>query len=259
MNRYALFAFSLFVIWGIAYATGCDITLPVAPVLVEPDTTPVPNGREVISTLRADEWYVIESTVELIALQSPGGLVTIDCDNGPVMLRGKFADGTGKIERRKYTSPFVYSVSGVKAGKFELILIPTGVALESAIVRQCLTVEDGTKPIPPPGPGPGPEPAPKAKTVSLAIVEDTMNRSPDMAITMNGLVAWTAFVDAGNDWRSYDLTTGEARGKKAITDLNGPSPGLVVYDKATSKMIHRGNMPATIGELKTLIRGLTGG
>ena len=80
-----------------------------------------------------------------------------------------------------------------------------------------------------------------------------------MAITMNGLVAWTAFVDAGNDWRSYDLTTGEARGKKAITDLNGPSPGLVVYDKATSKMIHRGNMPATIGELKTLIRGLTGG
>ena len=80
-----------------------------------------------------------------------------------------------------------------------------------------------------------------------------------MAITMNGLVGWTAFVDSGNDWRAYDLTTGEARGKKAITDLNGPSPAIVIYDKATGQMIHRGDMPATIDELKTLIGGLTGG
>ena len=213
MNRYALFAFALFVTYGLAYATGGDIVLPVTPVLVEPDTTPVPSS-EVISTIRADEWYIVESTVELIALQSPGGLVTIDCDNGPVMLRGKFADGTGKIERRKYTSPFVYSVSGVKAGTFELILIPTGVALESAIVRQCLTVEDGTKPIPPPGPGPGPEPpTPPSPVTSFRVifVKESGSTLPANQTAIPGAKAIRDYLTAKTTpenglagWREYD-------------------------------------------------------
>jgi hypothetical protein len=66
-------------------------------------------------------------------------------------------------------------------------------------------------------------------------------------------------VDSGNDWRAYALTTGEARGKQAITDLNGPVPGIVIYEKTTRKMIHRGDLPATFDELKKLIGGLTGG
>ena len=86
-----------------------------------------------------------------------------------------------------------------------------------------------------------------------------MNTSPETAIVLNAVANWTTFVDAGNDWRRYDLTTGEAKGIKAITDLNGPSPGLVIYDKATGTMIHRGNLPTTVYELKTLIGGLTDG
>jgi hypothetical protein len=237
------------------------IRLPMTPVLVEPDNTPVPSS-EVISTLAADQWYVVESVGEVIALQSPEGIVDIESTSGPIKVRGMFVDGTGKIETRTYSSPYVYFVTAKTSGKTELILIPIGVTAQQDIVRQVLTVS-GIGPQPPPGPGPEPqpepEPTPQATNVSLAIVEDTMNRTPEMAITMNGIVGWTAFVDSGNDWRAYDLTTGEARGKKAITDLNGPSPGIVIYDKATGKMIHRGDMPATIDELKTLIGGLTGG
>jgi len=248
-------------IWVAAYCwparSDDSIRLPMTPVLVEPDNTPVPSS-EVISTLAADQWYVVESVGEVIALQSPEGIVDIEATSGPIKVRGQFVDGNGRIETRTYSSPYVYFVTAKTSGKTELILIPVGVTTQSDIVRQVLTVS-GIGPQPPPGPEPQPEPSPTAKHVSLAIVEDTMNRTPEMAIAMNGLVGWTAFVDAGNDWRAYDLTTGEARGRKAITDLNGPSPGIVVYDKATGKMIHRGDMPATIDELKTLIGGLTGG
>jgi hypothetical protein len=247
------------IVWAVAYCVESRaddaIKLPMTPVLVEPDSTPVPSS-EVIGALQADQWYVIESGTELITLTSPEGYVDIEASSGPIRVRGLFVDGANKIETRTYSSPFVYFVTAKASGKTELILIPHGVTSQADIVRQVLTVS-GVGPRP--GPEPEPKPIPTVKNVSIAIVEDTMNRSPDMAITMNGLVAWTEFVDAGNDWRAYDLTTGEARGKKAITDLNGPSPGLVIYDKATGKMIHRGNMPATIGELKTLIGGLTGG
>ena len=86
-----------------------------------------------------------------------------------------------------------------------------------------------------------------------------MNRSPDTAILMNGLVAWTEFVDGGNDWRAYDLKTGEARGKQAITDINGPVPGIVIYAKPGGQVMHRGTLPETFDELKKLIARLTGG
>lgn len=257
MNRYALFAFSLFVIWGIAYATGCDITLPVAPVLVEPDTTPVPSS-ETIGSLSADQFYVVESDTELITLTSPEGFVDIEASSGPIRVRGLFVDGANKIETRIYSSPFIYFVTAKASGKTELILIPHGVTSQADIVRQVLTVSGGG-PKPPPDDDTKPKPQPTVKNVSIAIVEDTMNRSPDMAILMNQMHAWTAFVDSGNDWRSYDLTTGEPKGKQAITDLNGPAPGIVIYDKANRTMIHRGNMPATFAEFKTLIGSLTGG
>jgi len=261
-------------IWVVAFCWPApaddSIHLPMVPVLIEPDAQPRPvpidpSEPVAVSTLTADSWYVIESDAPLIVLSSPTGLVQVQADEGPLRVRGIFADGTGETETRTYQSKNLYFVNAIKAGSTELLVVPVGVSDESQIVRQVLTVTVG--PRPPPGPGPEPqpnpqpkpEPTPQAENVSLAIVEDTMNRSPEMAITMNGLVGWTAFVDSGNDWRAYDLTTGEARGQKAITDLNGPSPGIVVYNKATGTMIHRGDMPATIDELKTLIGGLTGG
>ena len=256
MNRYSLFAFALFVVYGVAYATGGDITLPRTPVLIPPDTTPVPSS-ETIGSLSADQFYVVESDTELITLTSPEGLLDIEASSGPIKVRGVFVDGADKIETRTYTSPFVYFVTAKASGKTELILIPTGITSQADIVRQVLTVS-GVGPKPPPDDDTKPKPQPTIKNVSIAIVEDTMNRSPDMAILMNQMHAWTAFVDSGNDWRSYDLTTGEPKGKQAITDLNGPAPGIVIYDKANRTMIHRGNMPATFAELKTLIGGLTG-
>lgn len=241
-----------------------DIVLPIAPVITEPEPTPSPRPAiQPIDKLAVGQWYVIESKLELITLQSPEGVVDIDQMAGPIIARGMFVDGIpGKVETRTLSSPFVYFVAAKLPGKVELILIPVGVSEVSEIVRQVLTVS-GVGPQPPPDPDPIPDPepnpTPKVKNVSLAIVEDVMNRSPETAILMNAVVNWSEFIDSGNDWRAYDLTTGEAKGIKAIDDLNGPSPGLVIYDKATGTMIHRGNLPTTVYEFKTLIGGLTNG
>jgi hypothetical protein len=244
---------------SIAAADDSPIRLPMETTVI-PDVAPVPISGA-ISRLSADSLYVVTADVPLIILQSPdGGLVKITSVASPMNFFAKFADGNGQFESRLYDDPHIYVLSPVKAGTIELLLIPQGVESADAIVRQALTVS-GLAPNPPPGPepDPGPFPSPTVKNVSIAIVEDTMNRSPDTAILMNQLVAWSDFMDAGNDWRAYDLKTGEAKGKQAITDLNGPVPGIVIYEKSTRKMIHRGQMPATFGEMKTLVGRLTGG
>jgi len=256
-----LAGFCLLLCCQVATADEKPIRLPMTPGVV-PEPGPVAGA---VDKLEPDSLYIVTADVGLIILQSPdGGLVRITAIESPMSVFAKFADGNGQFEFRKYTDKFIYALSPIKSGTCELLLIPQGVEDADAIVRQTLTVS-GVGPQPPPVPGPGPEPKPDpepqptVKNVSLAIVEDTMNRSPDTAILMNQLVAWTEFVDAGNDWRAYDLKTKETRGKQAITDLNGPVPGIVIYDRSTRKMIHRGDVPATFGDLKALVGRLTGG
>lgn len=132
------------------------IVLPMTPVLVEPDAPPAPEPTvepRIIGTIKPDEWYVVESAIELITLQSPDGLLAIESTSGPIKVRGKFSDGTGKTETREYRSPYVYFVTAEKTGTTELILVPVGVLEAKDIVRQVLVVS-GTGPIPPPVPDP---------------------------------------------------------------------------------------------------------
>lgn len=238
-----------------------SILLPTREVTTETHSVPgTVTTTEIIDTIKPGVWYLIRSKNPLFVIDSPQGSVSII--SGPSSVDGIFADGDGTSEIRVFDpSESTYLIQGLKPCKTELLLIPVGVSERKAIVRQSLTVSgEGPKPPPIPDDDTNPDPKPPvAEHVSVAIVEDTMNRSPDIAIVMNGLAAWAEFVDAGNDWRLYDLTTKEAKGKKAITDLNGPSPGIVIYDKKTGAMIHRGEMPKTFAELKALIGGLTNG
>ena len=133
-----------------------DIRLPMSP----PGPEPAPVEQQPISTLKADEWYVIESDAPLAVLSSPVGLVSVTEDAGPIRIKGKFADGNGRTETRSYAGPHVYSVEAVKSGTVELILIPVGFTDAAQIRRQTLTVS-GLGPQPPPDPGPGPDPGPQ--------------------------------------------------------------------------------------------------
>lgn len=249
-----------------------SIRLPMLPVNVEPNPQPRPidpTEPRAVDTIRADEWYVVESSVELIALQSPGGFVTIDSDAGPITLRGKFADGSGKIEKRKYSSPYVYSVSGVKAGKFELVLVPIGVTLETAIVRQVLTVADGTKPNPPPDPGPGPKPEPAPDPVAptkiqFVIIEDPTLRAtlpPEQIAIMDGgevreySKTHCTITDGTPDKRvlslRQDVSGQPAWIREAFAEPRTSVPWLVIV--TPTKRIS-GALPATVAETLTLLK-----
>jgi len=161
------------------------IILPMTPVLTEPNQ-PAPvidvSVSKPISQLVIGEWYVIESDIELIVLQSPDKLLTIDVSTGPVKAMGKFCDGNGKVESREYKRAFVYFVSSENPGKTELILIPVAVATQADIVRQVLTVS-GVGPQPPPDilvPTPVivvPSPVIVPSKLQFVIIEDPSERA----------------------------------------------------------------------------------
>ncbi len=122
-----------------------------------PELPPAPEVSGNVETVRPDEWYVIESDSPLIAILSPVGIARVTADEGPLKIKGKFADGTGQTETRTYRGKHIYTIEAVVQGKTELILIPASVTEEQQIVRQVLTVV-GPRPPPPPDPPLPPDP-----------------------------------------------------------------------------------------------------
>jgi hypothetical protein len=249
-----------------------QIIFPIIPVLnekdVQEDDLPSPPPERLpkfVSDLSEETWLVIESEDPIVVTSSPLGHVTVQPEEGPVKVRGKFADGTGKIETRVFSSKYLYFVNAIKQGKIEiLIFTPQVVTEEKDIPRFPLNVM-GIAPIPPPGPGPGPGPGPKppdpvSDAVFIAVVEDVLNRTPDAAIVMNAMAGWVDLAKDGSSFRSYHIETGEVNGKKAIQDAAGLGlPAMVVYDKPGGKVLRAMPLPLTFDGVKRVISELTGG
>lgn len=249
------------------------IIIPIVPVLEEeqipeedhPAPAPKPHrGPVPVNSLSEDTWYVVESQVQLIVLHSPAGHVAVQPEEGPVKVRGRFADGTGKTETRTFGSKYLYFVNAVKAGSIELLIVPIGVSEESEVIRQPLTVM-GLQPIPPPkpepspkpDPGPMPEPAPVVDQVAIAVVHDAKNIAPGTSILLNSLVNWSEYVDAGNTWRIYDVADTTDRAKKAIADAKDlPLPAMVVCDQKTGKVLRSFPMPDSFESLRRILSEL---
>lgn len=262
-----------------------DILLPMTPVLVEPTPEQLPKPApqpdtqaEVITKLDLGVIYVIETKVKQLIVTIPDGY--LDVKEYDVSLRehtfiGTFVDGRlddkGKrVFDEERTVPsnkeykYAYKIKGVKAGSVGLVLVPEGVTQRDKISSITLTVTDGSKPNPPPGPTPKPEPDPdpdptpiKAENIRVCIIEDTMNRSPETAAVLNSLVGWTAFADAGNQYRLYDKSTKEPAGVAAITAAGIiPLPAMVVYDNKTGAMITATALPGSFSGFKTIVEGL---
>jgi len=248
-----------------------QIIFPIIPVLDEKEVPeedhPAPAPQRLpkfVSDLSEETWLVIESQDPIVVTSSPLGHVTVQPEEGPVKVRGKFADGTGKIETRVFSSKHLYFVNAIKQGKIEiLIFTPQVVTEEKDIPRFPLNVM-GISPIPPPNPKP-PDPDPKppdpvSDTVFIAIVEDVLNRTPDTAIVMNATAGWVDLTKNGSSFRAYHIETGEVNGKKAIQDAAGLGlPAMVVYDKPGGKALRAIPLPLTFDGVKRVISELTGG
>jgi outer membrane biosynthesis protein TonB len=193
----------------------------------------------------------------------PEGLVEIDSDDGarPMKVKGKFADGTGKVETRTFTSKHLYFVNAVKAGQMEMLIIPEGAISKTQSQRHKIVVM-GQGPIPPPDPDPEPEPEPEPMPVPtgnvvISIVEDAQNRKPDTAILLNAMAGWNALKDAGNDWRLYDVATSEPKGKQAVEDAKSAElPAMIIRDKETDKILRVIPLPKDFDSLKRILSEL---
>lgn len=120
-----------------------------------PTPQPQPTDPEVVDTLAAGVWYVIQSDTSLDVRHYPSGLIDVLETQGPAKLLGRFADAPDKIDVRQFESEWLYVLQARGTGKTMLVLT----AIEGGqikIVEQMLTVV-GTNPQPPPIP-PEPEP-----------------------------------------------------------------------------------------------------
>lgn len=143
---------------GLASARATDppavIHLPNVPV---PDV-PMPPPDSVVK-LSEGQLYVVDSTVQLVILSSPAGILTTTGETGPVKMKGEFVDAPGKILTRTFKGPFVYTVDVVATGKAELLIVPLGLKTEKDVLRRTLDANLGPRP-PPPAPTPTPTPVP---------------------------------------------------------------------------------------------------
>lgn len=142
-------------LWSLAAAadqTPEKIRFPIS-------TAPAPNPTA-ITTLTADRLYVIDSDIPVIVLASPEGLVSVTEESGPIKIRGKFIDGTGKTETRTYKGKSVYSIEALATGRVELLIVPAGSTKAADVIRKTVDVDAGTGPIPPPKPPDPPTPEP---------------------------------------------------------------------------------------------------
>ena len=119
---------------------GPAIIFPAGPVAQ--DAQPVPPT---VDTIKTDEWYVIESDVALIVLDSPAGLVQVRTAKQGAVLLGKFA-GVRGITERTIGRPFGYLVRGMAGGEVELLVFPAGGSDPADLRRRRLTVQAVTDP-----------------------------------------------------------------------------------------------------------------
>jgi hypothetical protein len=131
------------------------IRLPMTPVAPVVPPAPPPAPVADVSKLAADQWYVIDSDVPVIVLASPAGLVRVTEEAGPVRIKGRFADGAGKVETRDYKGKHVVTVEAVATGRVEIIVVPVGAQKAADVIRRTLDVYTG---LPPPLPDDPPKP-----------------------------------------------------------------------------------------------------
>jgi len=241
--------------------------LPIRlPELAVP--TPMPRPASAVSKLASDEWYIVDSDVPVLVLASPEGVVSITEDAGPVKIRGKFADGAGKVESRTYKGKSVFTVEAVQTGRVEILIVPVGGDAKS-VIRRTLDVSSNVGPRPPPDPTPDPKPtptpAPYTGKFSMVVIEET-----DVAANNRGQF----FAD--KELRDYLATklVGKPRiADKDVVDASGQPPkDLAPYlNHAKGKglpqlyliapdgtVLYEGDLPKTPAELIATVKKVGG-
>jgi len=192
---------------------GPVVTVPVVPPVTEPSDKPHP-----VATVSSEEFYVLQSATEVVIVTSPPGLVEVTHELGPLIARGRWAGGGGKVETRLLEAAHLYFVDARQAGKTELIVIPIGMTDASQIQRQLVTVQLGPQPPPPPDPVDEDQiPVDDTKGFRVLLLLDE-TADPATLAAVNSLQTRRWLDDQTDDWRRWDRSTVEA------DDMNDEEP-----------------------------------
>ncbi len=218
------------------------VVMPDTPAATPP--VPPPPAPDAVTRLAPDQLFVIEAKVPCLVITSPEGIASVTGEAGPLRIRAKFV-GSDKVETKTFAGPHVYTVEGVKSGRIEVIVVPTGFLKPSEVVRRTIDVETGLGPIPPPGPPPGPPPpgpppgpppTPGALHVLISVEDGDVTKLPlgqQIAMTaasvrkyMNDKCAKGA--GGQPEWRIWD---------KDLDKSKSSSPALIAADKREKKSL----------------------
>ena len=196
--------------------------VPVVPAPVVPPVTDPSDVAQPVATVSSEEFYVLQSAAEVVIVTSPPGLVEVTHELGPLIARGRWAGGGGKVETRLLEADHLYFVDARQAGKTELIVIPIGMTDASQIQRQLVTVQLGPQPPPPPDPDPDPVdddqiPVDDTKGFRVLLLLDE-TADPATLAAVNSLQTRRWLDDQTDDWRRWDRSTVEA------DDMNDEEP-----------------------------------
>ena len=192
--------------------------VPVVPVRVVPPDAEPSDVAEPVATVSSEEFYVLQSATEVVIVTSPPGLVEVTHELGPLIARGRWAGGGGKVETRLLEAAHLYFVDARQAGKTELIVIPIGMTDASQIQRQLVTVQLGPQPPPPPDPVDDDQiPVDDTKGFRVLLLLDE-TADPATLAAVNSLQTRRWLDDQTDDWRRWDRSTVE------VDDMDDEEP-----------------------------------
>jgi hypothetical protein len=237
------------------------------PVPVSPDTVPVVSPGTI---------YIVQSDAAFMLLSSPSKIVSVMYDQGPMKIRGVFADGSGKVETRTYQNKFIAVVDAIDGatGRVELLFVPSGVTEENSIQRMLIDIGAAPQPPPIPEPKPIPTPDPKPHPVltgfrALIIHESSEAYSREQLNILNSPAIYaylnTHCIKNGSvpEWRKWDkdvvLGANESPALKQLwADSKakiGKLPQLVIATNSQAKYY---DLPATEADTLTLLKSIGG-
>lgn len=188
------------------------IRLPVVGHQQESKPAPVDS----VVKLTPEVLYVVESDTDCLVFLSPGGSVSVTKETGPLTMRGKFADGSGKVETRKFTAKYLFLFDAVKDGRDELIIVPVGAKSETEAKR--VTFQVGQLPQPPPVDPKPVDPKPvDPKPVTSFRVFLIYESAQTMTAAQNGIL----YGKAVEDWMTANCTGGKAGWRRRDKDAGG--------------------------------------
>lgn len=231
-----------------------------------PAPKPLPGSVPVLS---GDVMYVIASDEAFLLFASPPGLVTVTRESGPLKIRGKFLDGSGKVETRTFAAKNIAIVEASGKGRVELIAVPVGAMDESGAARMLIDANQGAQPPPDDKKDPIPEPKPKPPDVDpqpkpapagpyfFVTVTETMARTPAEAKVINDTAFWNTLRAAGHDWRMYDKDEPNAI-KGGYAKVYGELGSCLVIVTKGGTVVKKVPLPKSTTDITAILKELEG-